>query len=64
MRRPSPALSAIDPDVAEVLRRLGSTQVRASGTVGGNIANASPIGDMPPMLIALGATLTLRHGGT
>ena len=58
----TPALSAIDPDVAEVLRRLGSTQVRASGTVGGNIANASPIGDMPPMLIALGATLTLRHG--
>ena len=58
----TPALSAIDPDVAEVLRRLGSTQVRASGTVGGNIANASPIGDMAPMLIALGATLTLRHG--
>jgi xanthine dehydrogenase small subunit len=60
----TPALSSIDPDVAEVLRRLGSTQVRASGTVGGNIANGSPIGDMPPMLIALGATLTLRHGGT
>jgi len=60
----TPALSSIDPDVAEVLRRLGSTQVRASGTVGGNIANGSPIGDMPPMLIALGATLTLRHGDT
>jgi len=57
-----PALSRIDPDVAEVLRRLGSTQVRASGTVGGNIANGSPIGDTPPLLIALGATLTLRHG--
>ena len=39
-------------------------QVRNSGTVGGNIANGSPIGDMPPMLIALGATLTLRHGET
>jgi len=60
----TPALSTIDADVAEVLRRLGSTQVRASGTVGGNIANGSPIGDMPPMLIALGATLTLRHGDT
>ena len=59
----APALAAIDLDVGEVLRRLGSTQVRASGTVGGNIANGSPIGDMPPMLIALGATLTLRHGG-
>ncbi|MFN4141457.1 xanthine dehydrogenase small subunit [Aestuariivirga sp.] len=57
-----PALAAIDPDVAEVLRRLGSTQVRASGTVGGNIANGSPIGDTPPMLIALGAKLHLRHG--
>jgi xanthine dehydrogenase small subunit len=56
------ALCAIDPDVAEVLRRLGSTQVRASGTVGGNVANGSPIGDTPPMLIALGATLHLRHG--
>jgi xanthine dehydrogenase small subunit len=56
-------LSAIDPDVAEVLRRLGAKQVRASGTVGGNVANGSPIGDTPPMLIALGATLHLRHGG-
>jgi xanthine dehydrogenase small subunit len=56
------ALTGIDPDIGDVLSRLGSTQVRASGTVGGNIANGSPIGDMPPMLIALGATLTLRHG--
>ena len=58
------ALGRIDPDVKEVLRRLGSTQVRASGTVGGNIANGSPIGDTPPMLIALDATVTLRHGTT
>jgi xanthine dehydrogenase small subunit len=55
------ALGGIDNDVREVLRRLGSTQVRASGTIGGNIANGSPIGDTPPMLIALGATLRLRH---
>ncbi len=53
-------LGEIDPDIAEVMRRIGSKQVRASGTVGGNIANGSPIGDMPPMLIALGATLILR----
>ena len=59
-----PHLTKIDHDIGEVLRRLGSKQVRASGTVGGNIANGSPIGDMPPMLIALGATLHLRHGGT
>jgi xanthine dehydrogenase small subunit len=32
------------------------------GTIGGNIANGSPIGDMPPALIALGASLTLRKG--
>ena len=60
----APALARIDADIGEVMRRLGSAQVRASGTVGGNIANGSPIGDMPPMLIALGATLTLRHGST
>ncbi|WP_181706837.1 xanthine dehydrogenase small subunit [Chthonobacter rhizosphaerae] len=53
------ALAAVDPDVGAVLRRLGSRQVRASGTIGGNIANGSPIGDTPPMLIALGATLEL-----
>ena len=56
------ALCDIDPDIREVLRRLGSKQVRASGTVGGNIANGSPIGDTPPLLIALDATLHLRHG--
>ena len=59
-----PYLAAIDPDFGETLRRLGAKQVRASGTVGGNIANGSPIGDTPPMLIALGATLHLRHGET
>ncbi len=52
------------PISASCLRRLGSKQVRASGTVGGNIANGSPIGDMPPALIALGAPLELRQGGS
>ena len=55
-------LALIDPDIGEVIRRIGAKQVRASGTVGGNIANGSPIGDSPPMLIALGSTLHLRHG--
>jgi xanthine dehydrogenase small subunit len=58
------SLSAIDPDLAELLRRLGSKQVRATGTIGGNIANGSPIGDMPPPLIALGAELELRKDGS
>jgi xanthine dehydrogenase small subunit len=55
-------LGQLAPDIAEVISRIGSQHVRASGTIGGNIANGSPIGDMPPMLIALGATLQLRHG--
>jgi xanthine dehydrogenase small subunit len=46
----------------ELLRRLGGLQVRNLGTVCGNIANGSPIGDMPPALIAAGATLVLRKG--
>jgi len=50
------------PAFAEVLRRYGSEQVRAVATVGGNIANGSPIGDSMPVLIALGATLHLRRG--
>ena len=57
-----PWLAALDPDIGELLRRLGSKQVRASGTVGGNVANGSPIGDTPPLLIALDATLSLRKG--
>jgi xanthine dehydrogenase small subunit len=64
LARAMPVLGAIDPDIAEVLRRFGSIQVRACGTVGGNIANGSPIGDLAPMLIALGAKLELRHGET
>jgi xanthine dehydrogenase small subunit len=55
-------LSALYPDLGDMMRRLGSTQVRNSGTIGGNIANGSPIGDMPPALIALGARLVLRRG--
>jgi xanthine dehydrogenase small subunit len=62
LARAAPVLGAIDPDVAEVMRRFGSVQVRTAGTVGGNIANGSPIGDLAPMLIALNATLELRRG--
>jgi xanthine dehydrogenase small subunit len=52
------------PDFGELIRRLGARQVRNAGTIGGNIANGSPIGDTPPALIALGATLYLRQGET
>ncbi|PYG28515.1 xanthine dehydrogenase small subunit [Pelagimonas varians] len=52
------------PSYAEMIRRYGSTQVRNAATIGGNVANGSPIGDNPPALIALGATLHLRQGDT
>ena len=54
-----PALAKLHPDLGLLLRRIGSRQVRNAGTLGGNIANGSPIGDSMPALIALGATLTL-----
>jgi len=50
------------PDFAEMIRRYGSAQVRGAATIGGNIANGSPIGDGPPALIALGARVVLRRG--
>jgi len=56
------ALTRLHPDLGELVRRIGGVQVRNAGTIGGNIANGSPIGDMPPALIALGAELTLRRG--
>ena len=60
--RAEEAMAAIDPDLVELFRRLGAKQVRAVGTLGGNIANGSPIGDSMPALIALGTTLHLRRG--
>ena len=56
------ALSEIDPDIGALVNRIGSKQVRSAGTIGGNIANGSPIGDMPPLLIALDSKLTLTKG--
>ncbi len=52
------------PQLVELWERIGGEQVRNMGTVGGNIANGSPIGDTSPALIALGATVTLRRGGS
>jgi xanthine dehydrogenase small subunit len=56
------AFASIHPDIGELLRRLGAVQVRAAGTIAGNVANGSPIGDTMPVLLALGATLTLQRG--
>jgi xanthine dehydrogenase small subunit len=55
-------LSKRIPALGPLFDRIGGEQVRNMGTIGGNIANGSPIGDTPPPLIALGAVLTLRKG--
>ena len=56
------ALAAEYPDFGALLHRFASLQIRNQGTLGGNIGNASPIGDSPPLLIALGAKVVLRQG--
>jgi xanthine dehydrogenase small subunit len=57
-----PLLEQHYPDFGAMIRRIGSRQIRNRGTIGGNIANASPIGDTPPALLALDATVVLRRG--
>lgn len=47
------------PQFVTLIQRIGSTQIRNQGSMGANIANASPIGDTPPVLLALNAELTL-----
>jgi len=56
-------LEARHPSVGALLRRIGSQQIRNLGTLGGNLANASPVGDALPALLALDARLLLRRGG-
>jgi xanthine dehydrogenase small subunit len=56
------AIVAAFPQLAELAQRFGSPPVRNSGTLCGNLANGSPIGDSMPILIALEAELELRRG--
>lgn len=56
------AMTKAFPSMSEFWNRIGGEQVRNMGTIGGNIANGSPIGDLPPPFIALGASVTLRRG--
>jgi xanthine dehydrogenase small subunit len=56
-------LAGLHPHLGRLMSRFGSAQVRASGTVGGNIANGSPIGDLAPALIALDARVELAQSG-
>jgi xanthine dehydrogenase small subunit len=56
------ALPLIDkhfPSFGGLIRRIGSRQIRNLGTIAGNLVNASPIGDTPPCLIALGADVVI-----
>ncbi|TMW75056.1 2Fe-2S iron-sulfur cluster binding domain-containing protein, partial [Thauera sp. UPWRP] len=57
------ALQAVYPEASELFGRFGSRPIRNAGTLCGNIANASPIGDSMPALIALDARVRLRLAG-
>ncbi|MHA6297330.1 xanthine dehydrogenase small subunit [Devosia sp. CAU 1758] len=57
-----PVIAATFPQLGEFWDRIAGEQIRNMGTIGGNIANGSPIGDTPPPFIALGAKLHLRRG--
>ena len=55
-------LSKFFPFLDSYWDRIAGWQVRNMGTIGGNIANGSPIGDTPPVLIALNSEIVLRKG--
>ncbi|MEL6480697.1 MAG: xanthine dehydrogenase small subunit [Pseudomonadota bacterium] len=55
-----PWIDARHPWLSAYWRRIGGPQIRAAGTLGGNLATASPIGDTPPPLMVLGAEVALR----
>ena len=56
------ALAQCAPSLTEAWRRFASPPIRHAGTMGGNVANGSPIGDSAPVLMALDAQLELRQG--
>ena len=55
-----PALAALVPALAQAARTVGSPQIRNAGTLGGNVATASPAGDTLPVLAALDAVVMVR----
>ena len=56
------ALNAQVPALQDVWLRFASPPIRNAGTMGGNVANGSPIGDSPPVLMALDAQIVLQRG--
>lgn len=59
----APDVAALVPALARAARTVGSPQIRAAGTIGGNIGTASPAGDTLPVLVAAGATVELAGPG-
>jgi xanthine dehydrogenase small subunit len=59
----SPIINEIIPGAAELLRLVGSEQVRNMGTLAGNIVNASPAADLAVILLALDSTLNIDKSG-
>jgi CO/xanthine dehydrogenase FAD-binding subunit len=60
----SPELAALAPALAQAARTVGSPQVRATGTIGGNLATGSPAGDTLPVLAALDARIEVASRTT
>lgn len=59
----SPVIRRHCPVLAQAVAQLGSPQIRNMGTIGGNVATASPAGDTLPPLVVMGAEVELRHAG-
>ena len=55
-------IAACYPPLEEMFLRFASPPIRNAGTLGGNVANGSPIGDSMPALLVLGASVSLRRG--
>jgi xanthine dehydrogenase small subunit len=57
------AISGHYPELNDMWQRFASLPIRNAGTLGGNVANGSPIGDSMPWMIALGSDVILRGPG-
>tara|TARA_B100000959_G_scaffold64683_1_gene68468 strand:- start:21354 stop:22208 length:855 start_codon:yes stop_codon:yes gene_type:complete len=55
-----PQIAALVPALTQAARTVGSPQIRNAGTLGGNLATASPAGDTIPVLVAMDAVLQLK----
>ncbi len=59
----SPLLNRVLPDLPEMMGKVASTPIRNRATLGGNIVNASPIGDLTILMLAMGARLRIDGSG-